>query len=532
VAVDDVGGDAVGVAGEISGDVFWRADLRVARAARDVPTAQKLEVPKARGAAEPTAGERRRAEQVQVVRDEPHHPRAHEPFEERGAFDVVVRAAQGLADVVQRRRRDHHRVFALAPRVLVHLERVVEGVALGVITGVLRDAVEAAEQVEEVVVHRWRAAVGGELFPGGRSSTGRAHTHRAVIPSGAPVSYRALLSTVTLALACASRPPPVVATPIAVTAPPPPVADAPVAEEDAHFLVPDNPFAAELAARPPLPATPAGRGFRGLDVDALLQDIATRPVQRTVERFSSSTMVFHMALEGGLEIAFKPSRRGEGSWWRHEIAGYRLARVLGIDALVPPAIFRRVPLAAFGEFARGAELVVHDGFVEGAAIFWMPVLRRSGLTEPESRAEWAEWMRAGAAVPPERVRRASQIAALIAFDYLQANFDRWNSANVRMDENEDLVLRDNNRAWFEENLALMDRGGIAHIDRVPRAMLPRIESATAEVLQQELARDPYRRHELIDRRQLRLYDQRRLELLRRIREVIARDGEAAALLGD
>lgn len=341
------------------------------------------------------------------------------------------------------------------------------------------------------------------------------------------VHLRALLSTVPLLLACASRPLPAPAPPpVAPVAPTPPA----VAEEDAHFVVPDNPFAAELAARPPVPAAPTGRSFRGYDPDALMQEMATRPVQRVIERFSSSTMVFHMVLEGGLEIAFKPSIRGEGSWWRHEVLGYRLARLLGIDARVPPAIFRRVPESVFGEFARGANLVAHDGYIEGAAIFWMPVLRRSGLTEPESRAQWADWMNAGFAIPPERMRRASQIAALIAFDYLQANFDRWNSANVRMDENEDLVYRDNNRAWFEENLALMDRGGIAHIDRIPGWMLPRIEAATPEALRAEVARDPYTRRPYLDRGEYRLYDQRRQELLRRIREMIAQHGEAAVLL--
>lgn len=352
-----------------------------------------------------------------------------------------------------------------------------------------------------------------------------------MVGSPATVHLRALLSTVPLLLACASRPLPPPAPPPPPAAPAPSPAPAPeVAEEDAHFLVPDNPFAAELAARPPLPATPAGYAFRGYDADALLREMATRPVQRVIERFSSSTMVFHMVLEGGLEIAFKPSIRGEGSWWRHEVLGYRLARLLGIDARVPPAIFRRVPESAFGELARGANLVAHGGYVEGAAIFWMPVLRRSGLTEPESRAQWSGWMSVGGEIPPQHMRRASQIAALIAFDYLQANFDRWNSANVRMDEREDLVYRDNNRAWFEENLALMDRGGIAHIDRIPRWMLPRIEAATAEALRAEVARDPYTRRPYLDRGEYRLYDQRREALLRRIRELIAQHGEAAVLL--
>ncbi|MFO0626967.1 MAG: hypothetical protein U0325_15250 [Polyangiales bacterium] len=99
------------------------------------------------------------------------------------------------------------------------------------------------------------------------------------------MSLRALVPAILLTLACASRPaspprtPPVIAPP-AVVAPAAAVEAAPVArvdeaapsraEEDAHELVPDNPTRPELAARPPLPATPAGRSFRGLDPDALM----------------------------------------------------------------------------------------------------------------------------------------------------------------------------------------------------------------------------------------------------------------------
>lgn len=374
-----------------------------------------------------------------------------------------------------------------------------------------------------------------------------------MVASSALVSRRALPITLLLAVACASRPaappraqpaappPPAptvaAAPPAAVDAGPPavtaePAPEAPRAEEDAHELVPDNPYAAELAARPPMPASPTGRAFRGYDVDSLLREMSTRPVQRVIERFSSSTMVFHMVLEGGLEIAFKPSIRGEGAWWRHEVVGYRLSRLLGVDARVPPAISRRVPLRAFGEFARGANLVVRGGQVAGAAIFWMPVLRRSGLTEPESRAEWSQWMSARHAVPPEHARRASQIAGLIAFDYLQANFDRWNSANVREDEHGDLVYRDNNRAWFLENLERLDRGGIAHIERVPASMLPRIEAATGAALLREARRDPMFTSHYLTAAEARWYDARRRALLDRLREVIAREGEAAALLPD
>lgn len=347
------------------------------------------------------------------------------------------------------------------------------------------------------------------------------------------MTLRAFTAVSFVVLACAARPAVPARAPapaVIVRALPPPREEPPPPAELLPAALPENPFDAELASRPQSPPSTAVRGFRGYDADALLQEMATRPVVRVIERFSSSTMVFHMVLEGGMEIAFKPSIRGEGAWWRHEVVGYRLSRLLGIDARVPPAVSKRVPESVFGELARGANLVVRHGYVYGAAIFWMPVLQRSGLTEPESRAQWSEWMSARNAIPAEHRRRAAQIAALIAFDYLQANFDRWNSANVRQDEHGDLVYRDNNRAWFLENLQLLDRGGIAHIERVPAEMLPRIEATTGAALLAECRRDPLFTSHYLTAEEARWYDRRRVELLRRLREIAAQSGEAAVLI--
>ena len=73
-------------------------------------------------------------------------------------------------------------------------------------------------------------------------------------------------------------------------------------------------------------AAPALRTFRGHPEDDLLREMATRPVLRVIERFNSSTLVFHCDLGDGIEMAFKPARQGEHDWWIHEVAGYELAR--------------------------------------------------------------------------------------------------------------------------------------------------------------------------------------------------------------
>jgi hypothetical protein len=331
---------------------------------------------------------------------------------------------------------------------------------------------------------------------------------------------------------------------VATNAPPAPLAEVAAARAsvDAGPAAPvDEPTVADAhdagvrAAHDPTGVAPAdgARRFRGVDEDALLQQMATRPVLRVLHRFSSSTLVFHCDLGDGVQIAFKPARRGEHQWWKHEVLAYRLARVLGITDRVPPAVSRTVPAAVIEGFAHDRDLIrERDGTLRGVAIAWLPVLHPSGLQLPAARDEWNRWMRADTDIPPASRRRAGQIAALIAFDYLQGNFDRWNAANVALDERDDLVFRDNNRGWFLENLVRVERGGLEGIERIPAWLLPGIERATADAVRAEVRRDglPFQRLERVD--YWAAYSARRAALLARVRASIAEHGRERALLDE
>lgn len=295
---------------------------------------------------------------------------------------------------------------------------------------------------------------------------------------------------------------------------------------------PEAPAATPLAAPQATPsnAETSVRMFRGRPEDDLLHEMATRPVRRVIERFNSSTLVFHCDLGDGYEIAFKPARQGERDWWVHELAGYELARALGIEGRVPPAVYRTVPIGALDGFLRDANLEVErNGMVEGAAIVWMPVLRRTNLHTAEARAEWNPWLDPRQAIPPERLTRATQIASLIVFDYLQANFDRWNSANVPQDERDDLVFRDNNRAWYMQNLRRTDRGGIEGIRRIPASLLSAVERTPAEVLARRTVNSDFR---ILRESQVREYEVRRRALLARVNEAVEQYGRDRVVIDD
>ncbi len=272
------------------------------------------------------------------------------------------------------------------------------------------------------------------------------------------------------------------------------------------------------------------RTFRGHPEDDLLREMATRPILRVIERFNSSTLVFHCDLGDGIEMAFKPARQGEHDWWIHEVAGYELARALGMEGRVPPAVARRVPVSALDGFLREANLEVNrDGTVDGAAIFWMPVLRRTNLHTAESRDEWNPWLDPRREIPAARRVRATQIAALIAFDYLQANFDRWNSANVPQDERDDLVFRDNNRGWYMENLVRLDRGGIDGLRRIPASLLAAIERTPGAALARRTVQATPR---ILSERQVAQYELRRRALLAKVAELVTEYGRDRVVIDD
>jgi hypothetical protein len=288
--------------------------------------------------------------------------------------------------------------------------------------------------------------------------------------------------------------------------------------------------ATETAPVEPAAAEAGVRMFRGRPEDDLLREMATRPVRRVIERFNSSTLVFHCDLGDGYEIAFKPARQGERDWWVHELAGYELARALGIEGRVPPAVYRRVPVGALDGFLRDANLEVErNGTVEGAAIVWMPILRRTNLHTAEARDQWNPWLDPRQEIPAANFTRATQIASLIVFDYLQANFDRWNSANVPQDEHDDLVFRDNNRGWYMQNLRLTGRGGIDGIRRIPASLLSAVERTPGEVLARRTVASDFR---ILRETQVREYEVRRRALLARVQAAITEYGRDHVVLDD
>ncbi len=272
------------------------------------------------------------------------------------------------------------------------------------------------------------------------------------------------------------------------------------------------------------------RRYLGRPEEEWLREMATRPVVRVMERFHSTLFVFHLDLGDGIEVSFQPERPGQESFWKREVVSWHLARLLGIENRVPPTVGRRVPLSAFGRWARGAELVAdRHGMVLGSASAWVPVLRGANLHRGPARQEWVRWMNPANPIPEASRERARQTTEVLVFDYLAANYDRWNCCNIAVDEHDDLVFRDNDAGWAPSIINNVMSPDV--IRRMPRYLWEAVQRLTADEIRASVQNDPMAREmNLVPSSVWQGYEARRQALIANVRRAIARHGEQNVIL--
>lgn len=224
------------------------------------------------------------------------------------------------------------------------------------------------------------------------------------------------------------------------------------------------------------------------------------PHAKRVKSIGHTSVVFKIELASGEKLVFKPhSRRGPGRY-KGEIAAYRLARALGLDA-VPPAFaatFARAELAAAASSDEKAtqlldgEVLAENGVVKGALMPWIDDYEVLPLEKEPLFSEVRGWLKKGAAIPPDKADLARATSTLLAFDYVTGNWDRWSGANVATSKGRMLYV-DNDGAFFEtppkdaltRNQRLLDA-----TDRFSRTFVEHLASAPVEAIGAEAQLSP------------------------------------------
>jgi hypothetical protein len=247
---------------------------------------------------------------------------------------------------------------------------------------------------------------------------------------------------------------------------------------------------ASLAAAAPAPAAASAPSASASSEDTL---VSARSIGNT-------SVVFKLTFASGAKAAYKPrSKRGRDRY-QGEIAAYRLAQALDVDN-VPAVSFRRIAFAdlerALAAQPQGRELARQeivadaDGTVPGALIPWIEQLDFLRLESEPWKSKWRAWLLTPEPVAEGDRALAAQVAAMIVFDGVTGNWDRWSGANVGFDAKaHKLLFVDNDGAFMTPTPAPFEqqRGLVRMLKKVPRALVdklrgldpPRMKAALGE----------------------------------------------------
>ncbi|MBI2394848.1 MAG: hypothetical protein HYV09_35090 [Deltaproteobacteria bacterium] len=287
---------------------------------------------------------------------------------------------------------------------------------------------------------------------------------------------------------------------------------------------------------------------------ALLVGLKSAVVQTGMRSVGSTSVVFKVPLDGGVQAAFKPETRKHGGRWRGEVAAYRLSRALGLDH-VPVAVPRATKMTALSASTRSAVAVRLlrdqclpdvDGRLSGAMVAWVPGLARLRLEDDPLWSAWREWLSVdpparalelrlppGAARDVRQARALSpQVSTLVAFDHLIGNRDRWSGHNVLVDVTRTrLVFLDHNLA-FDAQLDVKStakRTMVLHrVQRFSRGLVTRLRALSRAELVDVFGLDD-RGAPLLSDEQIDATLGRRDELIAWIDSLVAKHGEGKVL---
>jgi hypothetical protein len=259
----------------------------------------------------------------------------------------------------------------------------------------------------------------------------------------------------------------------------------------------------------------------------------------------TSSLVFKMDLDGGIDAAWKPRTKTHPAGHLAEVAAFRIGRALGMNN-VAPAVPRSLGLdqirallgndgaARFAELS--PELVAEGQEVSGAAIYWIPDMHETGLDSKEGTVRWSRYL-AQDGDPPSRDKSksiAADVSTMLCLDYLIGNWDRMSGANVQGDhDGRRLFVRDHNLAFYEPLPRVQHErvlGRLRKVERFSQSFVSALKALDRAQLTRALTAegDP-RGFQLLDEKQVAAVLDRRLALLSYIAAVIDRYGERAVL---
>jgi hypothetical protein len=204
-----------------------------------------------------------------------------------------------------------------------------------------------------------------------------------------------------------------------------------------------DPLAAPV--RPPHWQT-RGTYFFGLSDQALLEPLRNAALRKAKFNRGGSSVSLRVDFTSGGRASFKPDQTNLQSVPRKEVAAYRIDRMIGLSHVAPVlagAIPRQDVVAAMEPAARAllprfnAEVIAtSDGLVTGSLAWWIPEISNCRIDgfpvdSTDGVVVWKRYLTIGHPLPAAVRPMAEQISAMVLFDLLINNFDRWSGSNVK-----------------------------------------------------------------------------------------------------
>jgi hypothetical protein len=291
---------------------------------------------------------------------------------------------------------------------------------------------------------------------------------------------------------------------------------------------------------PPSPnvAQESAGSFMGMEDDFLIARLRSQPIVRMKFNKGGSSLSFRVDLADGSRAAFKPAQTNLQTIPRREVAAYRINRLLGLGA-VPPATPRMVSRTDMFSHLHPDTLpmlprvraeTVFDprGNTAGVMMYWIPVIKDSGLDTPEGIAQSTRWLSQGQAIPDEKHSLAAQLADLLVFDFLISNPDRYSGGNMLTNEDGSrLLFMDNTLSFFIEPQGNdKTRAALARGQRFSRRLYHALDRISEETLVANLAQASEGNYEILTKPEIRAVVSRRDYILKYIDGLVATYGES------
>jgi hypothetical protein len=306
------------------------------------------------------------------------------------------------------------------------------------------------------------------------------------------------------------------------------------------------PASVSLAGESDPPPSPAVVGesagsFMGMEDDFLIARLRSQPITRIKFNKGGSSLSFRIDFADGSRAAFKPAQTNLQTMPRKEVAAYRINRLLGLSA-VPPATPRMISRAeVFSHLHADTQPMVPRirsetifdprGYTAGVVMYWVPIIKDSGLDTPEGMRESARWLTQGQAIPDNKHALAAQLADLLVFDFLISNPDRYSGGNMLTNEDGSrLLFMDNTLSFMiEPEGNEKTRAALARSQRFSRRLYEALDRITEEKLTRVLIQASEGDYEVLTKPEIRAVVARR-DYVRRYVDDLSRTFGASQVL--